>query len=160
MGRNKCARIEPAGGVIAVTRPDERRRELADLDMEMRPITAPGRADRRDRLAANNPVFRLYQDRFDMGVVRLHKFSRAVLRVSVENDNDVAPAGTAFAGENNLAVGDRENRIAEIAVLAADSVQIVAEMAVPGERLGVVGEGAVLGADREIEARHGRQAGQ
>ena len=55
------------------------------------------------------------------------------------------------------AIRDRVDRIAQVAVLAADAVQVVAEMAILGKRLRVVGERAVFAADREIETRGGRQ---
>ena len=78
----------------------------------------------------------------------------------MEHDDDVAPAGPAFSREEHAAIGDRVNRIAQIAVLAADAVEIVAEMAILGKRLRVVGERAVLASDREIEPRRGGQRGQ
>ena len=78
----------------------------------------------------------------------------------MQHDDDIAPAGARFFGEYHLAIRHRVNRIAEIAVLAADAIQIVAQVAILGERLGVVGERAMLAADREIEARGGRQRRQ
>ena len=96
----------------------------------------------------------------DMRVVGLHVFARAVFFVGVEDDDDVSPAGTAFLREEDAAVRDRVNGIAEVAVLAADAVEVVAEMAVLGERLRVVGEGAVLAPERKIETRGGGKRGE
>ena len=41
---------------------------------------------------------------------------------SVDDNDDVTPAGSAFLGENDATVRDGEDGIAEIAVLAADAI--------------------------------------
>ena len=62
--------------------------------------------------------------------------------------------------KNHAAISNGENRVAEVAVLAADPVEVIAEVAIFGERLRVVGERAVLAAEREIETRRSGQRRQ
>ena len=156
MAGDEGARVDPSASVFPIARPDKWRCEFAHLEMKVRPITTVSRSDRGDLFAALHFLFSLNQDRFDVAVIRLHELPRAVLFVGVQDDYDVAPAGTGFVRENHLPVGDGKNRIAEVAVLAADSVQVVAEMAILREWLRIVSERAVLVPDREIEARRGR----
>ena len=70
---------------------------------------------------------------------------------------DVPPARSFLLRQQYAAIRDRINRIAEIAVLAADSIQIIAEMAILGKRLRVVSHRAVFASQRKIEARGGGQ---
>src|SRR4051812_4066504 len=151
MCRDKRARVDPPSRVVAITGADERRVEFAHLEMEMRPISSVRRPDGRDLLAAMHRLLRLDHDRFDVSVIRLHEFAVAVFLAGIDHDDHVAPTGTGFPGENYGPVGYGENRIALVAVLAADPVQIVPEMTIICECLGVVGKRAVLAPDREIE---------
>ena len=79
-----------------------------------------------------------------MRVIGLHVFSHAVFFIGVEHDNNVAPAGSASSREQHPPIGDRVNRVAQIAVFTTDAVQIVAKMPILGKRLRVVGERAVF----------------
>jgi len=56
------------------------------------------------------------------------------------------PPGAACARQQNASVGHGVDRIAQVAVLAADAVEIVSQMPVLRETLGIVGHGAVLAA--------------
>ena len=119
--------------------------------MEMRQITAPGVADGGDPFAAPDILMRFHQHLVDMSIVGLHVSACATFFVSVEDDNDVSPTRAAVARSEDTAIGDGVNGIAEIAVLAADAVQVVAEMLGLGEGLRVISEGAVLASEGEIE---------
>ena len=61
----------------------------------------------------------------------------------------------AIAREQNVTIGNRKDWIAEVAVLAADAIEIVAEMTVLGEPLRVVGKRAVLVSEWKIKSRRG-----
>ena len=152
--------IYPAAGVLPITRTDERRQELAHLEMQVRPIKTSGVTDRRDLFAAPHILVWLDQHRLDVRVIRLHVFPPAILFVSVQNDDDVAPAWPAYPRQQDPAIGHGVDRVAQVAVFTADAIQVVAQMAVLGERLRVIGEGAVLGPDRKIKAAGGRQCGE
>src|SRR2546423_10018404 len=156
MGGDERDRIDPAASIIPITRSDERRRELAHLEMKMRPVYSACGPDRRDLFAAMHLLLSLHQDRFEVAIIRLHEFPRPVFLVSVQDDDDIAPASTRFPPKQHLAIRHREDRIPQVAVFAADSIQVVAEMSILGEGLGVVSERAVLAPDREIETRGGR----
>jgi hypothetical protein len=78
----------------------------------------------------------------------------------MEHDEDVAPAGAAIARHENAAIGDGMDGVAQVAILAADAVEIIAQVPILGERLRIVGEGAVLTAEWKIESRRGRERGQ
>ena len=53
--------------------------------------------------------------------------------------------------EKHATIRDCVNRITEIAILAADAVEVVAEVPVFSKRLCIIRESAVLGAERKIE---------
>src|SRR5581483_2065674 len=138
--------VNPTVRILPITRPDERRDELAHLEMQMREVSAAARANSCDLLPAPHFIAGIHENAFAVPVVRLHKLAFAILEVGVEHDDHVAPARAAFAREENTSVGHAVNRIAEIAVFAADPVQIVAEMFVFGKTLRVISERAVLAA--------------
>ena len=156
MSGDECARIDPAAGVFAIARSDEWRREFAHFEMKVRPVYSAGGPDRRDLFAAMHLLLSLHHDRFDVAIVRLHEFPRPVFLVSVKDDDDIAPARARFPRKQHLAIRYCEDRIPQVAIFAADSIQVVAEMSILGEGLGVIGERAVLAPDREIETRGGR----
>src|SRR5689334_5515969 len=110
--------------------------------MQMRPILPARVADGRNLFPAPHILMWLDQHRLDMRVIGLHVAPPAILFVSVQNDDDIAPARPAFTRLENPAIGDREDRIAEIAILAADAVQVVTQMAVLGKWLRIIRESA------------------
>jgi len=61
-------------------------------------------------------------------------------------------ARPTIARQQNAAISHGVNRIAQIGIFAADAVEIVTEMMIFGETLCVIGERAVLGPERKIEA--------
>jgi hypothetical protein len=128
--------------------------------MKMRPIFSIRVADRCDLFASPNFLFRLRQDRVHVRIIRLHVLALPVFLVSVEHDDDLAPTGARFFREEDLSIRYRVNWIAQVAVFATDAIQVVAQMPILGKRLGVVGQSAVLAADREIETRGGRQGSE
>ena len=69
----------------------------------------------------------------------------------MQDNDDVPPARAAVARYQDAPIGDGINRIARIAVFAADSVQIVAEVMVFRETLGVVAHCPVFAAQRKIK---------
>jgi hypothetical protein len=69
----------------------------------------------------------------------------------VQNDDDITPAFAAVARGQNLPIGNCKNRITEIAVFSADSIQVIAQMEVPGEWLRVVSHRTMLGPEWKIE---------
>ena len=114
--------VNPAARVFAITGANERRDEFAHLKMEMGEIAAVGAADSRDFLAAFHRFARMHQHILHMPVVRLHTFAFAVFEIGVEQDNGVAPAWSAVAREQDPAIGDCLNRIAQVAVFSANAV--------------------------------------
>ena len=154
---DESGRVDPAARIASIARADERGEEFSHLKMQVRPVTAIGVSDRGDLVAAPDFLADLDKDLVQVAIIRLHIFPLQVLHVGMENDDDVAPAGAAVAREKDAAVGHRVNGIAEIAILTADAIQVVAEMAVFRERLGVVGERAMLAAQGKIEAVRERQ---
>jgi len=90
--------------------------------MEMRPVAPVCRPDRPDLLTTPHLLPRLDQNGVEMPVIRLHKFPRAAFLISVEHNDHVTPAGAGFAREEDLAISHRKDRIAQVAVLTADSI--------------------------------------
>ena len=153
-------RIEPAARVVTITRPDEWRNEFAHLEMEMRKISPIGCPNRGDLLTASHVLARMHQHLIDMSVIRLHIRTRAIVDLGMQHDDDVAPSRATIAREQNASIRDAINRIAQIAVFAADAVEIVAEMFVLSETLCIVSERAVFAPKGEIETRRGRDRSQ
>src|SRR6266404_9115299 len=157
---DECRWIEPAARIITITRSDKRRNELAHLEMEMRKISPIGCPNRGDLLTASHLLARMHQHLIDMSVIRLHICTRAIVDVGVQHDDDVAPSRATIAREQNPSIRDTINRIAQVAVFAADAVEIVAEMFVLSETLCVVSERAVFAPQGEIETRRRRGRSQ
>src|SRR5688500_19238826 len=99
--------IDPAACLLAIPRPDERRRKLPHLEMKVRPAFSIRVADRPDLFAAPDFLFRLSQDRIAVRVIRLHILALTVLFIRVQDDDHLAPAGSRFFGEENLAISHR-----------------------------------------------------
>ncbi len=157
---DELGRIDPAARVLSIARADERRDEFTHFEMQMRPIAPVRVADRPDLLAAVHVLSRRDEDGLEVRIIGLHIFACAILLQGVEHDDDVAPAGSDLAGKKHAPIGDGEDRIAQVAVFAADAIQVVAEMAILRERLRIVGEGAVLAADGKIETCRRGERGQ
>ena len=157
MAGNEGGGIDPPARVVTVAGADERRSELAHLKVKVGPILSAGRPHRGDLLAAPHLLLRLHQDFIDVGVVRLDVFPRPIFFVGVEQNDDVAPAGPGFIRQEHAAISHRIDRIAQVAVLSADAIEVVAQVAILGKGLGVVGQRAVLTAERKIESRRGGQ---
>ena len=122
MAGNECTWIQPATRVGAITGADERRGELAHFKMQMRQISTIGRANRRDLLAPLHFLTRLHQHRFHVAIVRLHIFPLAVLGVSVKDDDHVPPPRPFLSRQQDAAIRDRIDWIAEVAILATDPI--------------------------------------
>src|SRR5450755_3958209 len=122
MAGNEGGWIDPAARIVTVAGADKRRRELAHLEMQMRPISSMRGSHRGDLLTAWHLLFRFHQDFVDMRVVRLHVFPHAVFFVGMEQNDYVAPSRPAFARKQDAAIGDRIDWIAQVAVLTADAV--------------------------------------
>lgn len=154
---DEFARINPAASVGSITGPDKGRDELTHLEMQMGEVCAVGRADGRDLLASPHIVTRPNEHRFDMPVIGLNVFTNAVFFIGVQHNDNIPPSFAAIASEQDAPIGNGKDGIAEVAVLAADAIKIIAEMAILGESLRVVGKGAVLVSERKIKARRGGQ---
>src|SRR6266571_2396522 len=128
MRLDEFCRVHPSARVFAITGTDERRDEFAHLEMKMGEVTGFGGSDSRNLLAALHCLTRVHQHVLHVPIIRFHIPPFAVFQIRVEQNDNVAPAGAAVAGEQDASVSDRVNRIAEVAVLAADSIQVVAEM--------------------------------
>ena len=160
MAGNERGGIDPAARIVPIAGADEWRRELTHFEMQMRPIFSPCGSDGGNLLSAPHILFRFHQDFVHVRVVRLHVFSRAVFLIGVEDNDDVAPAGSALFREQDTAVRYRVDWIAQVAILTADAIEVVAQVAILGKRLRVIGQGAVLAAERKIESRRGWERGQ
>src|SRR5437868_9034974 len=121
--------------------------------MQMRPISSICCSHRRDPLTAPHLLFQLYENLVEVRVVRLDVFSHPVFFIGMEDNYNVAPAWSGLLREQDPAIGYRVDRISEVAVFAADAVQVIAQMAVLGEGLCVVGEGSVFASERKVESR-------
>ena len=86
-----------------------------------------------------------------MPVIGLHVFANAVFFVGMQRDDHIPPTSATVAREQNATVGNRKDRIAEVAVFSADAIEIVAEVTVLSEPLRVVGKRAVLVSEWEIK---------
>src|SRR5207245_5199633 len=119
---------------------------------EMREIfSAPG-ADGCDLLPAPHIIPRIDKYLVAMAVIRLKIAARAVFLDRMQDNDDVAPARSTIACQQNAAISHGVNWIAQVGIFPADSVEIVAEMMIFGETLRVIGQRAVLAAKRKIEA--------
>ena len=81
----------------------------------------------------------------------MHVPARAVFVDRVQDNDHVPPPRAAFAREQNEASSDGVNRIAQVGVLPANAVHIVAEMIILREWLSVISERTVFSAKRIIE---------
>ena len=70
------------------------------------------------------------------------------------------PPRPAILRQQDATIRHGINRIAQIAILAADTVEIVAEMIVLSEPLRVVAHGTVRAAQRKIKPRRRGERGQ
>ena len=120
--------------------------------MQMRQVAAVRCPNGRDLLAASHIFPWPDEHRVEVRVIGLHKFPDAVFFVGVEHDDHIAPPRSGLARQQDTTVRDGVNRIAQIAVFAANSIQVVAEMAIVGERLRIISQCAVFGSEREIES--------
>jgi len=122
MAGDKGGWVKPATRVFTVTRADKRCSELSHFEMEMRPVFPICRPDRGDLFASPHVLPRLHQNGVDVSVIRLHEFARALFFIGVQHNDNVAPARTSIPRQQDPAIGDRVDRITQVAVLAADSV--------------------------------------
>src|SRR5688572_21015709 len=123
----------------------------------MRAIHAAGGADGAELLAAREPLTDADVDAIEVRVQGLDDAlaaaAAAAIAHAMHDAHDVAPAAAMIGGLDHAAVGDDEDRIAEIAVAAASAVPVRAEVrALAPERLRVVVAVGVGRADRKIEA--------
>src|SRR5258708_34429744 len=94
---NKFCWIDPPARIFAITWADKRREKFAHFKMEMREVTAVGSGDSRDLLAAFHGFAGMHQHVLNVAVIRLHVFTFAVFEMSVQQNDNVAPTGTAVA---------------------------------------------------------------
>jgi UDP-glucuronate 4-epimerase len=78
----------------------------------------------------------------------------------VKNNNHVTPSRSFLLRQQDATIRDGIDRIAKVAVFAADPIQIITEMAIFCKRLRIVGHCAVFTSQRKIEARGGWQRRQ
>ena len=152
MFRDEIARIQPAGCLFAVTGANKWRNEFAHFKMEMREILTVSRANGCDLLAATHVIPRIDQYLVAMAIIRLNVAARAILLDRMQDNDDVAPARSSIAREQNAAISHGVNRIAEVGIFPADSVEIVTEMMIFSETLCVICQRTVFAAERKIEA--------
>src|SRR5947207_1689103 len=152
MFRYEIARIQSAVCFFAVTGADERRDEFAHFKMQMSEILTVSRANGCDLLAAAHIIPRRHQNLVAMAIIRLHVAAGTVFLDCMQDNDDIAPARSSIAREQNAAISHGVNRIAEVGIFSADSVEIVTEMMIFGETLRVIRQRAVLAAERKIEA--------
>ncbi len=120
--------------------------------MQVRQVTSARASDRPDLFAASSIRVQFRHDRFEVRVVGLHISPHPILLVGVEDDDNVAPAGSPFPRPYDATVGDSKDRIAEITIFPSDTVEVIAQVAIFREGLRIVGERALLASDREVEA--------
>ncbi len=138
--------IEPAMGVLTISRADERRFEFAHFEVKMREVTAIGGPDGGDFFASLHRLARLNEDGLDVGVIGLHIGPHSLLKIGMQNNDHVAPAGAAFPSEEDPPVRDRVNGISQITIFPANAIEVVAQMTVRGKRLGIVSKSTMLAA--------------
>src|SRR5439155_21187689 len=103
---------------------------LANFEMQVRIINPMRRSDSADLLATRHALAITNQHRIEMPVKSIDRFQISFLAECVADDDDVAPAEMHIAREHHHTIADAVNRIAQIAVAAADAVPIFAEMTV------------------------------
>lgn len=153
MFRDEIARIQPTVGLFAVARANKWRNEFAHFKMEMRKISSPTGTDGCDLLPAPDVILRINKYLVAMAVIRLHVPARAILLDCMQDNDDVAPARSAIARQQNAAISHGVNRIAEIGIFSTDTIEVVTEVMIFGETLRVIGQRAVLAAEWKIETR-------
>jgi len=126
----------------------------------MREITAIRCPNGRNLLTSAHGFAGLHEHRLDMPVIGLHVVARAVLDVCVQGDDDLSPTRAAFARQQDAAIRDRVDGIAQVAVFTAYPVQIVAQMTIFSEALRVVSHCCVLAAKWKIEPCRRRDGGE
>src|SRR5437763_15185397 len=114
-------------------------------------VTSVRGADRGDLLAAFHGFAGMHQHVLNVPIIRLDILAFASFEVGVQQNDNVAPSWSAFAREKNAAIGNSVKRTPQIAILAADPIQIVSEMFVVGKMLRVVSHRAVLVAEGKIK---------
>ncbi len=119
---DKITWVKPAIGIPAVAGADEGGNEFAHLEMEMSKVTPAARADGGYALPAPHLVSSFHKKTIAVRVVGLHVSARAVLLERMQHDNHVAPAWPTFAGKKNGARSHSIDWVAEIGVLAADTI--------------------------------------
>src|SRR5207245_2194547 len=109
-------------------------------------------------LHAPHNIPSIHQYLVEMAVIRLEVTARSILLNCMQDNDDVAPARSTIARQQNAAISNGVNRVAQVGIFSADAVEIVTEMMIFGETLRVIGERAVLTAERKIEAcREGKR---
>src|SRR4029077_14494236 len=89
---------------------------------------------------------------FHMRVIRLHVFTlAAILDIGVQHDDHVGPAWAAIACPQYASISHGVDRLAQIAVFSADAVQIVAQVMILRESLGIISHRAVFAAEWKIK---------
>ena len=119
--------------------------------MQMGKILPVSRADGCDLLATPHIVPDRHQHLVAVAVIRLDIAARAILLNCMQDSDDVAPARSTIARQQNAAISDGVNRIAQVGIFSADAVEIVTKMMIFGETLRIMGERAVLATKWKIE---------
>lgn len=155
VGFDSAGGVEAIGAVVDVACAEAGATGLVHLEVKVGEVFAVGIADASDVLAANDGFVKGGADGLQVGIHGLHD---AAVGEAMGDDEGFAPAGVGLAGVDDESVADGVDRVAEVGVHAADAVEVVAGMAAATlgvhfpEGLGVVGEGAVSGADGVVEA--------
>ena len=88
-----------------------------------------------------------------MAVIRLNVAARAILLDRMQDNDDVAPTRSTITREQNAAISDGVNGIAEVGIFPADPVEIITEMMIFPETLCVIRQRTVLAPEWKIETR-------
>src|SRR2546430_14768698 len=105
MFRDEIAGVQPTVGFFTVTGANEWRNEFAHFKMEMREIfSAPG-ADGCDLLSAPHIIPRIDKYLVAMAVIRLEVAARAVFLDRMQDNDDVAPARSTIARQQDATIG-------------------------------------------------------
>lgn len=100
----------------------------------MSQVTIVRGADGSDFLSAADNRTDRHAHAVEVSVKALHEL--AALQLVLEND-DISPPIGGPAREEDEPVGNRVDRISKIGILSPNAVQVIAEMAVCEERLGI-----------------------
>ena len=115
---------------------------IPDFKMQVGQVLFTRGADRADFLASMDALIRQDANLIKVGINRLNHLKRAQvleIRYSMSQNDHFAPPGTWRSGIHDPATASSSDRITEVRVFSADSIQVIAEVALDAERAGVIG---------------------